>query len=165
MGPILAQAMELFMRCHPVRSSTIAVALIAALVVACAHTGPRSPAAKPVLYPNDAYNRLGPEQAQAQAEACGGKAQEAGLSPRLDDNAVGRNAAEGAAVGGAVGAVRGIFSGRLDKTAEHAAKGAAIGGTAGAVHGAFHNDKPNPTYRHFVARCLKEQGLEVIGWN
>ena len=44
-------------------------------------------------------------------------------------------------------------------------KGAVIGGTAGAVHGAFRGDKPNPTYRNFVSRCVKESGLEIIGWN
>lgn len=33
----------------------------------------------------------------------------------------------------------------------------------GAV--AFHNDRPNPTYRSFVQRCLVEKGFDVIGWN
>jgi len=119
-----------------------------------------------VLYPNDAYNRMGAAAASAQVQTCTAKAQEAGISPRLDNNAVARGATEGAAVGGAVGAVGSIVSGgNLGRTAENAAKGAVIGGTAGAVRGSFHNDKPNPTYRNFVSRCLRDQGLEVIGWN
>jgi hypothetical protein len=44
------------------------------------------------------------------------------------------------------------------------ASAAAVGASAGAVNGAF-NDRANPTYRHFVERCLSEKGFEVIGWN
>ena len=33
----------------------------------------------------------------------------------------------------------------------------------GAVAGSF-QEKPNLTFRHFVTRCLRERGLEVIGW-
>jgi hypothetical protein len=32
------------------------------------------------------------------------------------------------------------------------------------VSGAFH-EKPSSTYRHFVQRCLKDKGFDVIGWN
>jgi outer membrane lipoprotein SlyB len=40
------------------------------------------------------------------------------------------------------------------------AQGTAKGATAGALR-----DKPNQTYRHFVQRCLRDKGLDVIGWN
>ena len=40
----------------------------------------------------------------------------------------------------------------------------AVGGSAGAVSGALH-EKPSSTYRHFVQRCLKDKGFDVIGWN
>jgi hypothetical protein len=46
---------------------------------------------------------------------------------------------------------------------EDAAVGAAAGAAAGAVHGAFHNE-PSEVHRNFVRRCLRERGLEVIGW-
>ena len=147
-------------------SRLVVLAAVTLLSGGCAQTGPHSSSAGPVLYPNDAYNRMGAAAASAQVQACTGKAQEAGLSPRLDNNAVGRGATEGAAVGGAVGAVGSIVNGGgLGRTVDHAAKGAVIGGTAGAVRGSFHNDKPNPTYRNFVSHCLRDQGLEVIGWN
>lgn len=135
------------------------------LLTACAQTGPQSASAKPVLYPNEAFNKIGSTVAQEKVEACQMKAQEAGLAPMLDNNAVARSAGEGAAVGGAVGAIGGLLHGGIGKAANNAARGAVIGGTAGAVHGAFRGDKPNPTYRNFVGRCAKESGLEIIGWN
>ncbi|MDE2400231.1 MAG: glycine zipper family protein [Burkholderiales bacterium] len=140
-------------------------AITAGLTAGCTQTGPRSSSAAPVLYPNEAFKQLGADRAQAESQSCQGRAQEAGLSPQLQDGAVGRSAAEGAAVGGSVGAVTGLLSGHPQRALSHAATGAVAGGTAGAVHGAFHDDKPNPTYRNFVSRCLKERGLEVIGWN
>lgn len=132
---------------------------------ACASTGPQSSSARPVLYPNDAFNRMGSQAAQAQVQACEGKALDAGLTPRVEDNAVGRGAVRGAAVGGTLGAVAGIFNGGIGRVAENAAKGAVAGGATGAVSESFNNDKPNPIYRNFVSRCVQERGLEVIGWN
>lgn len=153
-----------------VRTLSIAVVTLAAAVLSgglggCAQTGPQSSSAKPVLYPNEAFNRMGSQAAQAHVQACEGKAQEAGLTPRIEDNAVGRGAVQGAAVGGTLGAVAGIFNGGIGRVAENAAKGAVAGGATGAVSGSFHNDKPNPIYRNFVTRCVQEKGLEVIGWN
>ena len=140
---------------------TVAVAALAA----CAQTGPQSSSAKPVLYPNEHFNRMGAQAAQAHVQACEGKAVEAGLTPRIEDNAVGRGAVHGAAVGGTLGAVAGIFNGGISRVAENAAKGAVAGGATGAVSGSFNNDKPNPIYRNFVSRCVQEKGLEIIGWN
>jgi hypothetical protein len=73
-----------------------------------------------------------------------------------------KRGAEGAAVGGAAGAAGGAVRGR-GGVGEAAAVGAAAGGAAGAVHGAFH-DKPSEIHRNFVRRCLRDRGLEVIGW-
>jgi outer membrane lipoprotein SlyB len=142
----------------------LVIAAVAALA-ACASTGPQSSSARPVLYPNDAFNRMGSQAAQAQVQACEGKAIDAGLTPRIEDNAVGRGAVRGAAVGGTLGAVAGIFNGGIGRVAENAAKGAVAGGATGAVSESFNNDKPNPIYRNFVSRCVQERGLEVIGWN
>ncbi|HET8869339.1 MAG TPA: glycine zipper family protein [Aquabacterium sp.] len=146
------------------KTAGLCVALLL-MLSACASSGPQSASAKPVLYPNDAFNKMGATAAQEKVDACQLKAQEAGISPKLDNNEVARSAGEGAAVGGAVGAVGGLLHGGISKAANNAAKGAVLGGTAGAVHGAFRGDKPNPTYRNFVGRCVKESGLEVIGWN
>lgn len=144
--------------------SALVIAAVAGLA-ACAQTGPQSSSAKPVLYPNETFNRMGAQAAQAHVQACEGKAVDAGLTPRIQDNAVARSAAQGAAVGGTLGAVAGIFNGGISRVAENAAKGVVAGGATGAVSGSFNNDKPNPIYRNFVARCVQEKGLEVIGWN
>ena len=144
--------------------SALVIAAVSGLA-ACAQTGPQSSSAKPVLYPNETFNRMGASAAQAHVQSCEGKAVEAGLTPRIEDNAVARSAAHGAAVGGTLGAVAGIFNGGIGRVAENAAKGVVAGGATGAVSGSFNNDKPNPIYRNFVSRCVQEKGLEVIGWN
>jgi hypothetical protein len=66
----------------------------------CAHHGARSPDAQPVLYPNAAFEKMGVQQARDTTAVCVSRAKEAGLTPEENDNAVGRGAAKGAAVGG-----------------------------------------------------------------
>ncbi|UUZ72406.1 hypothetical protein LP415_00980 [Polaromonas sp. P1(28)-8] len=41
-----------------------------ALLSACAASGPGSPSARPVLYPNATLNRVGEVQGRAEADAC-----------------------------------------------------------------------------------------------
>ncbi len=145
-----------------------ACAAAAALVLlsACAASGPNSPSARPVLYPNATLNRVGDAQGQLEANACMSRAVAAGLSPEQKTNEVGRRAGEGAATVGVASAVGALITGRGSEGVLRAgAAGAAVGGSAGAVSGAFHNDRPNSTYRNFVQRCLSEKGFEVIGWN
>ncbi len=136
------------------------------LLAGCASTGPNSPSAKPVLYPNATLNRVGAAQGQVEAEACMSRAVAAGLTPDEKSDAVARRAGEGAAVAGVASAVGALITGQgASGVVRAGAGGAAVGGSAGAVSGAFRNDKPNTTYRHFVHRCLSEKGFEVIGWN
>ena len=135
-------------------------------ITGCASTGPNSPSAKPVLYPNATLNRVGAVQARVEADSCMSRAGAAGLTPDERSDVIGRRAGEGAAVAGVASAVGALITGRGGSDALRAgAGGAVVGGSAGAVSGAFHNDKPNTTYRHFVQRCLGEKGFEVIGWN
>lgn len=136
----------------------------ATLLVGCAATGPSSPSARPVFYPNATLNRVGNAQAQSDSDQCMNNAREAGLTPEEKDNAVGRGAAKGAAVGGVAGAVGALVRGHPERALEVGAEGAAVGGSAGAVAGAFH-EKPSGTFRHYVQRCLKDKGYDVIGWN
>ena len=146
-------------------SALLRPALAAAVLSGCAATGPNSPSAKPVLYPNATLNRVGAAQGQVEASACMSRASAAGLTPDEKNNAVARRAGEGAATAGVASAVGALLTGRSGDVLKAGAVGAAVGGSAGAVSGAFHNDKPNTTYRHFVQRCLSEKGFEVIGWN
>ena len=141
-------------------------ALLLGGLAGCASTGPHSPSARPVLYPNAALNRVGDAQGRAEADACMARAQSAGLTPDEKNNAVGRGAGVGAATGAVASAVGALITGRGGEGVVRAgAAGAAVGGSAGAVQGAFRNDRPNSTYRNFVQRCLGDRGFEVIGWN
>ena len=143
-------------------ASALAVTL---LVSACAATGPNSPSARPVLYPNATLNRVGDAQGRVEADACMARAQSSGLTPDEKDNAAGRGAAKGAVIAGVAGAVGALVSGRgIDGAVRSGAGGAAIGGATGAAAGSM-NERANSTYRHFVQRCLSERGFEVIGWN
>ena len=141
------------------------LALTALVLAGCAHTGSRSPNARPVLYPNATFKQIGESRALEEVDACMGAASHAGLTPDEKDNAAGRGAAKGAAVVGTVAAVGSLVRGRsVDRAVGAGVRGAAVGGAGGAVAGSF-QDKPNMTYRHFVQRCVSEKGLEVIGWN
>lgn len=139
--------------------------LAALLLTGCAHTGSRSPNARPVLYPNATFKQIGEARALEEVDICMGSAIRAGLTPDEKDNAVGHSAAKGAAVGGTLGAVGSLVRGRgADRAVGAGLRGAVVGGTVGAVAGSF-QEKPNMTYRQFVQRCISERGLEVIGWN
>lgn len=135
------------------------------LLTGCAATGPGSPSAKPVLYPNATLTRVGEAQAKAEADGCMARASQAGLTPDQKNNEIGRRAGEGAATAGVASAVGALITGRSSDVLRAGAAGVAIGGSAGAVSGAFHNDKASPVYRQFVQRCLQEKGFDVIGWN
>ena len=129
--------------------------IVAALAFgACAATSQR-----PVLYPNAHLKNVGDAAAQRDIGECMQMADNSGVSK--SDNKVVKRGAEGAAVGAAAAGVGQLIRG--GSVGEAAAAGAAVGGTAGAVHGAFHSDL-NPTYKNFVARCLRERGYDVIGW-
>lgn len=137
----------------------------AAALTGCAATGPNSPSAKPVLYPNATLSRVGEAQGQLEVDGCMSRATQAGLTTDQKTNEVGRRAGEGAAAAGVAAAVGAIVTGRSSDVLRAGATGAAVGGSAGAVSGAFHNDKASPVYRQFVQRCLSEKGFDVIGWN
>lgn len=146
-----------------IRRTALAAALI--LLQACASTGPDSPSASPVLYPNDKLASVGAEQGQFEVEACMSRAVAAGIGPSQKSNEVNKRAGEGAATGGIASAVGAFVTGRSNDAMRGAAAGGLIGGAAGAVSGSFNNDKASSVYRNFVQRCLTEKGFDVIGWS
>jgi hypothetical protein len=115
---------------------------------------------KPVLYPNAHLQRVGPEQAEHDIEACRQLASEYVESSAAKE--IGKGVAIGGAGGAAVGAAAGAVSGR--GAGAGAAIGAAAGATAGAVRGAAKQTGPSPVYKQFVTRCLRERGYDVVGW-
>ena len=117
---------------------------------------------KPVLYPNDHFKAVGRQQADADAAQCMTDAQAYVAGNDKTARKVGGSAAKGAVVGAAVGAaVSAVLGGSVGRAA---GAGAAGGGTAGAIDGSFGAGTPDPAYKGYVERCLRDKGYDVIGW-
>ncbi len=137
---------------------------LVAMLAACATT--QQAPARPLLYPNATFNKIGQAAADAEVSACLAKAQAAGLSPNAESNAAAHGAASGGVMAGVAGVVGGLVSGRsLESSIAQGAAGAVVGGAVGATGGAMRPSQANPLYRNFVQRCIGEKGLETIGWN
>jgi hypothetical protein len=136
----------------PLRSAALAVALFAA--------GCASSAQRPVLYPNDHYDRVGAGVAQQDIDDCMRQAQAFGADAGRGQ-AVAGSTLTGALIGGATAGAWGAVRG---DAAERALAGAAAGGAGGLTRGALNAGRPSSTFRNFVQRCLGERGYDVIGW-
>jgi hypothetical protein len=143
------------------KPSAVLLALTSVALTACSAT-------RPTLYPNEQYNRVGAAQADRDIESCEQQAQEyvkSGGEGTVKAGEVARNVGAGAAVGAASGAVGGAIGGDVG---EGAAVGAASGATAGLLGTMFgwmfQRSEPDPVYRNFVEKCLRDKGYEPIGW-
>ena len=135
------------------RKRWMAAAACGLLLAACADK-------RPVLYPNARLKQVGTEAAQRDVDECLRLAREGGAD---DDRGaeVAKSTAGGAAVGGAVGAATGAVLGSVGRGA---AAGAAGGAAGGLVHGLFRSSDPDPVFKAWVDRCLREKGYDPIGW-
>ena len=115
---------------------------------------------RPVFYPNWYYQEVGKGIAQADIDDCMQLAKEHGTRSSSSGK-VAKGTATGAAVGAATGAAVGAVLGNAGRGA---AAGAAGGGAGGFTRGLFRSRDPDPVFRRFVERCLREKGYEVIGW-
>ena len=123
------------------------------LLVACSQK-------RPVLYPNYHLEQVGDETAQTEIDECMRSAKEYGASSNSSGK-VAKSTAGGGAVGAAGGAASGAVFGSVGRGA---AAGAAGGAAVGCLQGLFRSREPDPVYRNFVERCLREKGYEPIGW-
>ena len=115
---------------------------------------------RPVLYPNYQLTQVGQEAAEADIDRCMELARTHGADTQAGTE-VAKDTATGAAVGGATGAAVGAVLGGVGKGA---AAGAA-GGAAGALtRGVIQSGDPDPIFRRFVEKCLRDKGYEPIGW-
>lgn len=129
-----------------------AMLLIAAMLGASCTTN------KPILY-SSAGTSGGGEAAIAE---CHRLAVSAGAEPTGGQvGGVARDATKGAALGAATGAVGGAVVGAAGRGA---GIGAATGATAALISSVFSPAAPNPAYRAFVERCLRERGFDPVGW-
>ena len=131
---------------------TFSISVICLIILGC--SGPR-----PILYPNDHLQQVGPDRAEQDIEECQQLAED--YVPEHEAATVAGNTAVGAGAGGAVGAVSGAIRGGVGIGA---AIGAATGATVGFIRGLFQASQPTPAHKAFVNRCLSERGYESIGW-
>ncbi len=131
------------------------VCVIALLVAGCS-------AHKPILYPNEHYQQVGAEAAEADIKDCMALAEEAGASASQGKTAqVATSTVGGAAIGSAAGAVGGAIRGHPGRGATI---GAASGATAGFLRGLFKKAPPSGAYKQYVDRCLRDRGYDPTGW-
>ena len=123
------------------------------LLVACSQK-------RPVLYPNYHLQQVGDEAAQTEIDDCIRLAKEYDASSSSSGK-VAKSTAGGGAVGAAGGAATGAVLGSVGRGA---AAGAAGGAAVGLVRGLFRSREPDPVFRRFVEKCLREKGYEPIGW-
>ena len=138
----------------------LSLMVVSALVL----TGCATPVAKPAFYPNAHYQKVGAAQAQADAQACAELANQSdiGAVNKID---AGRSAATGAAVGGTVGVVGSVLTGRKPNLKNIAAGAATLGAAGAAGTAAGQSVGGSSLYRQFVQQCLAERGYHVIGWH
>ena len=115
---------------------------------------------RPVLYPNYQLQQVGNETAQTEIDDCVSFAKEYVASSNSSGK-VAKSTAQGGAVGAAGGAATGAVLGSVGRGA---AAGAAGGAAVGCLQGLFRSPEPDPVFRQFVERCLREKGYEPIGW-
>jgi hypothetical protein len=144
------------MKNHLVISMAVASAV---LLSGCA-----TPVAKPAFYPNAHYQRVGPAQANADAQFCAELAQQSEVKA-VNKVDAGRAAAAGAAGVGTAGVVGSVLSGGKPNLKNIAAGAAAIGAGGAAATAAGQSVGGSSLYRRFVQQCLAERGYQVIGWN
>lgn len=124
--------------------------LTASLLGACA-------ANRPIVYQNTAA----PGALDAAIAECSQLAANAGAHPSSGVGTTARDTAAGGALGAATGAVGGAIAGNAGSGA---AIGAATGATATLLRKLFNEPAPNPAYRAYVERCLRDRGFDVVGW-
>ncbi|HEU4345960.1 MAG TPA: hypothetical protein VFU31_30785 [Candidatus Binatia bacterium] len=121
---------------------------------------------RPVLSPNTHLMRVGSSVAEQEVDDCMRLAEmsssERGESPQ---GTAAADTVTSSAVGAAAGGAGGAVVGRAGQgAAAGAAGGAAASLTSAFLRGLFASKPPDPAYRRFVDRCLRERGYEPAGW-
>ena len=119
-----------------------------------------------MLAANARLMNVGPAVAEREVDDCVARAEAAsteGREPSAEDVAAG--AASSSVVGAAAGGAGGAVVGDAGRGAAAGAVGGAVASlTSALIHGLFRSRAPDPYYRQFVDRCLREKGYEPAGW-
>ena len=113
-----------------------------------------------MLYPNPHLRAVGTEIAKTDIDDCIQLAIDYGAQEDKGKK-IAKKTAAGAAVGGAAGTAVGAVRGNA---AKGAAAGAAGGGAAAMTRGMIRSGKPDPVFKRFVEKCLRDKGYSPIGW-
>jgi hypothetical protein len=121
---------------------------------------------RPVLSANAHLERVGPSVGERDIEDCIARAEPA-KTERVQGS--GENVVAGAAgssvVGAAAGGAGGAVVGNAGRGAAAGAAGGAVAGlTSALMRGLLAPKAPDPSYRQFVERCLREKGYAPAGW-
>jgi hypothetical protein len=112
------------------------------------------------MYPNSHYKSVSMEVVNRDIYECMRLANESGAATNKGGETA-KSAAGNAAVGGAAGAAAGAVHGNVGRGA---ASGAAAASAATVMRGILKSDDPDPVYKTFVNKCLRDRGYEPIGW-
>jgi len=134
---------------------------ILAVIFSLAFLLPGCGSKRPILYPNEYLKKVGNQQAQADIDECIRLATEYGAKEdagkKIAQDTAG-SAAVGAAAGAAISAVLGGDVGRS------AAAGGAGAGAGRLTRSVIDSGDPDPVFRGYVEKCLREKGYETVGW-
>ncbi|MDD4972774.1 MAG: hypothetical protein PHY93_00405 [Bacteriovorax sp.] len=114
-------------------------------------------ASRPKLYPDETLKSRGKDAGEADINQCIKDADT--YLDSSEGKKIAKSAGFGAVVGGAVGAVAGVFTGGIGRGA---VQGAAIGGVGGGAAGAM---SPDQIKHRYVNKCLADKGYHVLGWD
>jgi len=134
-------------------TSKLIILLLILLLLGCSQK-------RPVLYPNSHLQYVGKEAAEADINECIQLAKDYGADSDKGTE-IAKSSAKGAAVGAATGAAVGAVTGSLGRSA---AAGAAGGAAAGGTREALRSGDPDPVFKRFVEKCLRDRGYHPIGW-
>ena len=125
---------------------------------------PACAAQRPVLSSNARLMSVGPSVAERDVDDCVARAEAASTEGRNGEN-VAAGAASSSVVGAAAGGAGGAIVGEAGRGAAAGAVGGAVGSlTSALMQSLFRSRQPDPAYRQFVDRCLRDKGYEPAGW-
>src|SRR5688572_27972964 len=138
-----------------VLNTTVTIAILFGLSACDSH--------RPVLSSNEHLIRVGSRVAEQDIDECMRRAEAVGEGHENRAASTAASTAGSAAVGAAAGGAGGAVVGS-------AGQGAAIGAASSAaatlmyslLRGLFGSDKPAPSYKGLVDRCLREKGYEPV---
>lgn len=117
-------------------------------------------AKRPVLYPNAYLKEIGQTKANQEIDDCIRIANEYQAGGDRSKE-IAKNTGKAGIVGAATGAVIGAITGDFGRAAAIGGAGAA---TATMGSGLMSSDEPDPVFKRFVEQCLREKGLQPLGW-